>query len=93
MRDVRGVLIILGATILLLLSSLSGVGGELAVVAATGLDAPSAVPAAAETNGMAIRPFGARVPEAQLAELRRRLRATQWPDMETVADRSQGGAQ
>jgi pimeloyl-ACP methyl ester carboxylesterase len=30
------------------------------------------------------------VPEEELVELRRRLRATRWPDRETVPDRSQG---
>ncbi|HEX8291619.1 MAG TPA: epoxide hydrolase, partial [Pyrinomonadaceae bacterium] len=34
--------------------------------------------------------FRVRVAEADLAELRRRVRATRWPDQETVSDRSQG---
>jgi hypothetical protein len=38
----------------------------------------------------AIRPFHVHVSDAQLADLRRRLAATRWPDRETVADRSQG---
>ena len=38
----------------------------------------------------AIRPFRINVPEAELAELRRRVLATRWPDKETVADQSQG---
>ncbi|HEX2543680.1 MAG TPA: epoxide hydrolase [Ramlibacter sp.] len=38
----------------------------------------------------AIRPFQVNVPEAQLADLRRRLQDTRWPDQETVADPSQG---
>src|ERR1700722_9426359 len=38
----------------------------------------------------AIRPFHIDVPEADLADLRRRLAATRWPDKETVADESQG---
>ena len=38
----------------------------------------------------AIRPFRVRVPDADLADLRRRLAATRWPDRETVADQSQG---
>jgi pimeloyl-ACP methyl ester carboxylesterase len=38
----------------------------------------------------AIRPFRVEVPEEQLAELRRRLAATQWPTKELVADTSQG---
>src|SRR5882724_5626190 len=38
----------------------------------------------------AIRPFLVNVPEADLAELRRRINATKWPERETVADASQG---
>ncbi len=37
-----------------------------------------------------IRPFRVDVPEEALAELRRRIAATWWPDRETVTDRSQG---
>jgi hypothetical protein len=38
----------------------------------------------------AIRPFHVNVPEAELAELRRRIIATKWPERETVPDASQG---
>jgi len=38
----------------------------------------------------AIRPFHVNVPEADLTELRRRIKATVWPDRETVADATQG---
>ena len=38
----------------------------------------------------AIRPFRVNIPESQLADLRRRIAATRWPDQETVSDRSQG---
>jgi hypothetical protein len=38
----------------------------------------------------AIRPFHVNVPEAELAEMRRRIKATEWPDRETVTDESQG---
>jgi hypothetical protein len=39
----------------------------------------------------AIRPFPkVNVPEAELAELRRRINATRWPERETVTDASQG---
>src|ERR1700704_1206857 len=38
----------------------------------------------------AIRPFQANFPETELAELRRRINATKWPERETVADASQG---
>ncbi len=50
---------------------------------------PSAGLAAAEDR-IAIRPFRVDVPESDLADLRRRLMATRWPDKETVTDRSQG---
>ena len=38
----------------------------------------------------AIRPFHVHVPQAELADLRRRILATRWPDKETVNDQSQG---
>ncbi|HEY8113850.1 MAG TPA: epoxide hydrolase [Actinomycetes bacterium] len=37
-----------------------------------------------------VRPFRIDVPEEELAELRRRIKATRWPSKELVADRSQG---
>jgi pimeloyl-ACP methyl ester carboxylesterase len=37
-----------------------------------------------------IRPFKAQLPQPALDELHRRVKDTRWPDMETVADRSQG---
>jgi pimeloyl-ACP methyl ester carboxylesterase len=42
------------------------------------------------TDTTAIRPFRVNVPESELAELRRRILATRWPERETVADASQG---
>jgi pimeloyl-ACP methyl ester carboxylesterase len=38
----------------------------------------------------AIRPFHVNVHEADLAELRRRINATRWPERETVEDETQG---
>jgi pimeloyl-ACP methyl ester carboxylesterase len=38
----------------------------------------------------AIRALRVHVPEAQLAALKRRVKATKWPERETVADASQG---
>jgi pimeloyl-ACP methyl ester carboxylesterase len=38
----------------------------------------------------AILPFQVNVPEADLTELRRRIKATVWPDRETVTDATQG---
>ena len=37
-----------------------------------------------------IRPFHVSFPAAQLTDLRRRVKATKWPERETVADDSQG---
>ncbi len=37
-----------------------------------------------------IRPFRVNFPDTDVAELRRRVKATRWPDRETVADASQG---
>jgi pimeloyl-ACP methyl ester carboxylesterase len=42
------------------------------------------------TTDVTIRPFEVRVPDEDLAELRRRIAATRWPSEELVADRSQG---
>ena len=65
----------------------------------TPLDAPASAPAAVPAialapregaGGEAIRPFRARVPDAALADLRRRIAATRWPTRELVEDRSQG---
>jgi pimeloyl-ACP methyl ester carboxylesterase len=41
-------------------------------------------------GAMAIRPFEVDIPEEELADLRRRIAATRWPDPETVPDQSQG---
>jgi hypothetical protein len=41
-------------------------------------------------GAQAIRPFHVDVPEEELADLRRRIAATRWPEKETVADQSQG---
>ena len=38
----------------------------------------------------AIRPLRIHAPESQLIDLRRRIKATRWPDRETVTDDSQG---
>src|SRR5262245_23548355 len=38
----------------------------------------------------AIRPFEVEITEEALADLRRRIAATQWPEKETVGDSSQG---
>jgi pimeloyl-ACP methyl ester carboxylesterase len=47
-------------------------------------------PSTATMTEVAVRPFRVDVPEEQLADLRRRIAATRWPDRETVTDQSQG---
>jgi pimeloyl-ACP methyl ester carboxylesterase len=55
------------------------------------VDAPVRVPAPrAATDDASIRPFRARVSDEDLADLRQRIKATRWPEKETVADLSQG---
>jgi hypothetical protein len=46
--------------------------------------------ARAAAGDSVIRPFRIDVPEEQLVDLRRRIKATRWPDREPVADESQG---
>jgi pimeloyl-ACP methyl ester carboxylesterase len=41
-------------------------------------------------DNTAVRPFRVKVPEAELADLRRRIVATKFPERETVTDESQG---
>ncbi|HTE40016.1 MAG TPA: epoxide hydrolase [Steroidobacteraceae bacterium] len=50
----------------------------------------SAVAQSNSSEKFAIRPFNASFPETELAELRRRISATRFPDRETVMDNSQG---
>jgi Epoxide hydrolase N terminus len=43
-----------------------------------------------ETDAASVNPFGVSAPEEQLFELRARIKATRWPERETVSDDSQG---
>src|SRR5713226_1944618 len=43
-----------------------------------------------QTMSDEIRPFKIRVSDADLEDLKKRLRATRWPDLQTVPDSSQG---
>jgi hypothetical protein len=42
------------------------------------------------SNEPEIRPFRVDMPEEAIADLRRRIAATRWPERETVTDDSQG---
>jgi pimeloyl-ACP methyl ester carboxylesterase len=58
-------------------------------IAAAGVAGVTSHPAAATTSDE-IRPFRVKFAEEALVDLRRRIRATRWPDRETVTDESQG---
>jgi hypothetical protein len=58
-------------------------------VQASGIGGHSTSPSAA-TGDASIRPFRVSFPAADLADLRRRVAATRWPDSELVVDASQG---
>ncbi|SAL56313.1 epoxide hydrolase [Caballeronia choica] len=75
------------------------VGAAVATLAATSLsrlafaETNQAITEVAQPTGSgknAIRPLRLHVPESQLVELRRRVKATRWPERETVTDASQG---
>ena len=65
-------------------SKTSEIGASLS--AAAGRDAV----AFSQAGDASIRPFRFRASDAALADLRRRILATQWPEKETVPDTSQG---
>jgi len=86
---VRTGIVVVAAMMVVALSSPSArrVG---AVLAAAVVGMASTPIAAAENTDTAIRPFKVKVPEADLAELRRRIVAMKWPEPEPVPDASQG---
>jgi pimeloyl-ACP methyl ester carboxylesterase len=59
-------------------------------VLATAVLVPVPMRAEAQEPSTAIRPFRSKVPDSVLVDLRRRVKATRWPEKETVSDRSQG---
>ncbi|WP_431946791.1 epoxide hydrolase family protein [Actinacidiphila sp. bgisy167] len=61
-----------------------------ATTGAFGLASRRSETAMAAADDAGVRPFHIDIPEADLAELRRRVDATRWPDRETVRDGSQG---
>lgn len=71
-----------GLTRRTLLATSTAAGLGIAAFAASG------AMAAGDTD--TIRPFSADVSDAELDDLRRRIKATRWPESETVKDQSQG---
>jgi hypothetical protein len=78
-----GIAIFFGAILYFALVSKSARHVGLSVLAAMAGGVAKATPATVEKGAAEIRPFRVNVPEADLAELRRRLAATRWPDRET----------
>jgi pimeloyl-ACP methyl ester carboxylesterase len=76
-----------------LLAAAAGAAGLLWATAVAAADARSSA-GSSQTAGAAgteeIRAFRVNMPDEDLAELRRRIAATRWPDRETVNDQSQG---
>jgi len=86
----RSGIIIVAAMMVLALSATAPRRAGIAVLAATAVGATSATVAAAADNNPKVAPFRVSVPDADLADLRRRLKTTRWPDKETAADQWQG---
>src|SRR5215218_283086 len=86
----RSGIIIVAAMMVLTLSATAPRRVGLAVLAATAVGATSVTVVAAENTNTKVVPFRVSVPDADLADLRRRLKATRWPDKETAADQWQG---
>jgi len=87
---VRTGIIVVAAMIVVSLSSTSARRVGVAALAATFFGVASTPVVAAEDSDTAIRPFNVKVPDGDLAELRRRIVATKWPESELVSDASQG---
>jgi pimeloyl-ACP methyl ester carboxylesterase len=63
--------------------------GAVTLVVISGVAAAQS-PSAAPTDDKAIRPFHFTASKEALADMRKRIAATRWPDKETVTDASQG---
>ena len=70
-------------------AAVGAVGVLLPLGSAEAVAAPTPMPAIAPGD-TSIRPFKFHATDAQLADLKRRVRATNWPERETVADDTQG---
>jgi hypothetical protein len=67
------------------------VASLLPIPALAGTQSQSPTPAEGSmTDNTAIRPFHVSFPDAELTELRRRVKMTKWPERELVSDASQG---
>ncbi len=64
--------------------------GSFCAMTAAAVAATPLLAQAEATSDNAIRAFRVNIPEATLADMRRRINATIWPERETVSDTSQG---
>jgi pimeloyl-ACP methyl ester carboxylesterase len=87
-RNLLAVLSVIAFVLMLLISSFAQALPQ-ADAKALGASAATATQNAGAA-GESIRPFRVSIPEEALVDLHRRLTATQWPEKETVSDRSQG---
>jgi pimeloyl-ACP methyl ester carboxylesterase len=83
----RGIIVFAAVIIVVALSSTSAHRVGLGVLAAS---AGVPAPAPAADDQASIRPFQFHAPDEALADLRRRIAATKWPEREIVTDASQG---
>lgn len=68
----------------------AGIAGAALLLAALPAAAADQAKPFSKEDPNAIHPFHVKVSEEALADLRRRILATRWPDKETVSDHSQG---
>jgi len=69
---------------------ISGINRKELAMTDTRTSGPRSAEPGAATQDATIRPFQVSFPDEDLAELRRRIEATRWPERETVDDDSQG---
>jgi pimeloyl-ACP methyl ester carboxylesterase len=82
-------IVIFAAMLPFALSSVSERRTGVRVLTAASMPSMTGAPAGAN-DGAVIRPFEFHASDQDLAELRRRITATRWPERETVADTTQG---
>src|SRR6267142_6047379 len=70
--------------IIAVVTLIAGIGGTIAMTQTEAAEAKT------DGGADAIRPFTVHFPDEALADLKRRIAATRWPERETVTDQSQG---
>ena len=86
---IHGLGLVLSLSLITLLAS-QGATKEASMTSQPQYTIPTASQSRATAADTTIRPFHFHASDAALADLRRRIAATQWPEKETVGDQSQG---